>query len=1280
MPNICLGNLLPSSVLAYDNIDLIPNGFIPEEGTVASPKTHNQGGVIISERDKIRLLPSDRLYAEFWFGVSSRITGTNLADQGQGAFAALGFLGAGGGANIGFALGCTLIGDSERTISKWVFHVCDAETRLNRVHVLTKEEIASQTITLPDYVIGFLGITREPIAFVTPTNPLTPEQIDEAKKKTDDEVQAKLGKRVAPSQLTESDMRVLLGIQDLNELENLGNTHRSIRGWTTNAKGQIQATFKNYSWSDATNHFDSIVRDERKNRYRADNEFDRDKGHVFWNGNTDDLTDKKIRFVLSNEDPNAVGPPNLLKEGDKVYLSYSAAINPIFRHATANITNFFLFPSQDAYQLPPLDLVKEWNFKKFAFKVRKDPTRRAALSDIANDAAVEKEITAAQNDASLTGPEKERKIAQFRTRILLDQIESQRLIESKLEKANRNPIIKGCYFADSRGLLFLDFKESNQPELLVPRSAIADQAWFDSFIEELALTGAMDDNGQLNLSNANNTFFDDFLFDVSDHVNMIHYDNEKFGYERRFAKAISRCSVFNKNTTGTGVGAPNLDFVKNKTVGRDDYDLTSAKFDSVPMQGTAHLFSCNVTFVYDLGFCNKGTISADMILRTPTFIAPMTKKTRIYVEQFSAQYALRKDGAIWVGTKPAFQENYGVTTDPKRDFGFVVYPDTANGVTKYRAFDNGTLNKELSELSYKLPSTGHSLPPIDDSLTEESIKRGGYDHLLGDQPGYFKGSEITTEDAQILMNKVSPSIVSVDKLPLIKSNETGRLSINGKPDRRIRKITITYYPNSADFLDNKERLLSFVFPNSKVVVDNIGVPYQGLLSSTPRKITANVRYVNDETWFIDGSILKNMEILSVEAESISEEDYAKYKIGASVVSTCFDPSGNWLIFYEDSKGNEGSTINNGFNADGSHLQGPLERNLPGLSDSAATEISCLFSSDYGSTWFDFKAIVRTVAGETVGAPYAFVDYFTRKVHLFFVLNNTLMHKLIDTSLFDCEDAFLGYKRPLRFDQTTEKGYGLYHFTPGGQTIREATSSIVVGNLNGDYLENEVEISKEMKKQGRTDARIISAGDYTNYQEGFAEIDYFAFKDGAGQLKVMFVSNGKLYCRNSSNDGDSWFDVIPNGMYVHKNNSLQELKPISTLGVVLDIKKEFSYLTYQSEGMLFMRKFESSISQSTDTKIADVLSPDSKIAKPMFVVGALSQEAKLSIKNKDTAIVFPYSDVDLFGDAFSISETPSLGYMTASGILRFFYKDAAGNFRAFSFYNTPKMDIGYGNSN
>jgi len=1287
MPNICLGNLLPSSVLAYDNIDLIPNGYIPETGTTARPRTRNQGGQIISEREVIRLLPADRLYAEFWFGVRTRVTGTSLNDLSPGGNTGFifGTLGGGAGFGIGSALGCSLQGDAERTLSRWTFHVCDSETRLNREVVLTQENITSKQIILPDYVLGVLGITRAPIVFVTPDTPLTEEQIARARATPADEVEQRLGRRVAPIELTDSDMRILLGLSDLNELENLGNSGGRIRGWPQSPDGQIQAEFENYKYSDATNLFTGIVRDERKNRYRADNEFDRTNGHCFWNGSTDDLTDKVVSFNLSEQtDPNnpppADAPPTVaLKAGDKVYISYVGG-TPLFRHAIENITNFFLFPDQSVYQLPPLDLVKGWNFKKFKFKVRKNSAERAALADFVNDAEIQSQILEIQNNASLTETEKTRRIQRLTQRILLTDMECQRLIESKLEKANRNQFIMGCYFADSRGILSCSFRNNNEVRLLIPRASIRDQAWFDSFLQEVQSTSnAFDSSGQLILGGDEaRAFFDDFLFDISDHVNSVCYDNEKFGYERRLAKALSNCTVYNKDEPNTGVGFANLDLIKSLSPGRDDYDLTSAKFDSVPMQGSGTLYTCNVTFTYDFGFCTKGTIQADMLLRTPTFLQGLSSKSRIYVEKFQAVNPIRGDGAIWVGTRPAFTENYAVTTDPKKYQACLVYPDSSNGTTNFRVFEEGVINKDFSEMEREnLTSEGHTLPQLDTSLTGESIKYGGYDNLIGDQPGYYRGIEISTENALILMSKVSPTIIKIDKLVFTRDQATGRINVAGLSGRRLRKITIKYIPNNRAFLDDSKRMVSFVFPSSKNVVDNVAIPYQGSFKKDARIVCVDTRYINAESWFIDGDILKYMDIEYIEAESLEEEEYQKYKISTSNVTTCFDPSGRWLVFYEDEKGGEGDTSNNGLNADGSHLVGPHpDGAMPGLQEQTVREISCLLSPDYGYTWYDFKGLVRTVVGESVSAPYAVMDDFSNKIHLFYVLNDALMHKEIDASLFVYEDAFLAYKRPNRLDENTLAMYGLYHFSEAGQKLRATPSNIVVGNVAGDYLQTQLATTEAMRNARRTDYRIALAGDEKNYEEGFPDVDFIAFRDSSGQFKVLFVANGRLYCRGSSNGGAAWYDFFEEGLLVHKNSDLQELKSIKLLGFAIDYKSDVAYLTYQTEGMLFIRNFISKASIASDVKIQDILGPDSETAKPVFVVGAISPELKTAIKNKETNVVFPYGDVDVFGDGFSISETPSIGYSTGNGFLRFFYKDASGSFRAFSYPETPILDIEY----
>jgi hypothetical protein len=670
-----------------------------------------------------------------------------------------------------------------------------------------------------------------------------------------------------------------------------------------------------------------------------------------------------------------------------------------------------------------------------------------------------------------------------------------------------------------------------------------------------------------------------------------------------------------------------------------------------------------------------------MLLRTPTFLQGLSTKSRIYVEKFQATNPIRGDGAIWVGTRPAFTENYAVTTDPKKYEACLVYPDSSNGTTNFRVFEESVIHKDFSEMEREnLNSEGHTLPQLDTSLTGESIKYGGYDNLLGDQPGYYRGIEISTENALIIMDKIPSSIVKTDKLVFTRDQITGRINVTGLPGRRLRKVTIKYKPNNRAFLDDSKRMVSFVFPSSKNVVDNVAIPYQGVYKNLSRIVCVDTRYISAENWFIDGNILKYMDIEYIEVESLEEEEYQKYKISTNNVATCFDSSGRWFVFYEDEKGGEGDISKDGFNADGSHLVGPfLDIELPGLQEQTAREISCLLSPDRGHTWYDFKGIVRTVVGDNVSSPYVVMDSFSNKIHLFYVLNDALMHKELDATLFVYEDAFLAYKRPQRLDRRTLSMYGLYHFSESGQKLRSATSNIVVGNISGDYLQKELAITEAMRSSKRSDYRIALSGDEKNYIEGFPDVDFIAFRDSSGQFKVLFVSNGYLYCRGSSN-GVAWHDFFEGGMLVHKNSSLQELKSISFLGFAADYKNESIYLTYQVENMLFIRQFISNASLSEDLKIQDVLSPDSEIARPVFVVGSISSELKTAIKNKETNVIFPYKNVDIFGDGFSISEAPSIGYSTSSGLLRFFYKDASGSFRAFSYPETPILDIEYSKGN
>jgi hypothetical protein len=113
-------------ILAYSNRDLIANGFINETGTF--------------REEEVRVIPASRLAVELQYSVraTSGTTLNSLAGSG-GVGGLFGGLGGGAGFGIGSALGLGLQGDFEPTDSTFIFHLCEAESRINRTIPVTEE-------------------------------------------------------------------------------------------------------------------------------------------------------------------------------------------------------------------------------------------------------------------------------------------------------------------------------------------------------------------------------------------------------------------------------------------------------------------------------------------------------------------------------------------------------------------------------------------------------------------------------------------------------------------------------------------------------------------------------------------------------------------------------------------------------------------------------------------------------------------------------------------------------------------------------------------------------------------------------------------------------------------------------------------------------------------------------------------------------------------------------------------------------------------------------------
>lgn len=1194
---------LTQGILAYNNIDLIANGYINE--------TDND-----RRGNQIRLLPSNRLSIEFQYSVRSDITGTSLNSLSPGGNAGFifGTLGGGAGFGIASALGCSLLGDIEPTRSQFIFHVCLSETRINRSIPVTQEMLDQAKSNnglatyqfLNEYPIAFLGITKSVIRL------------------TADEIAA------------------------------IGSGGGTIRGHHITPDGLIEAQFQSYGSADDANLFRQIVRDPRKFLYRADNNTPGDPlagANAFLSGSGDDLTDRTISFQLTK--PSQTSPPEPdPKVGDLLYLTYVVAKKRYVRQAIFVSSFFFLFPNFVTERIG-VDQVRAWNFAPMTFRAQKKLDKKTSIADLIHDDAI-------LSDNQLSDAQK---AAQTR----LDTIEGQRLIEVLTDNKTQTPYIRGIYFADSRGILSLDYRGASQaPQLLVPASDIRDQPWWTAFIASYMDGGpGFDGNGELDpKSEGASRLLQGFAFDVSDHVNSVCYDNDKFGYQRQLADALKSVSSFDPSNTTSGVGFPNLDLLRQRLPQSAKYDLSSAKFSTIKMSstngGAYFVRDCNKIFTYDQQFCSSGTLQADMFIRTPFFFVDLPRQSRIYVERFTPQFALAPDGGIWVATSPTLGDSMSIDTHPYKNDAFLVFnKDSRLNYQRYSdAFSK--IDTSYTESQFD-PNRNHNAPSLD-TLTQEDISVIGYDKTLGNQPGYSRGLEITTEGGKIQLGKLPASSYQTTEVQFVQNTSNGNVTVTGLGNKKVRTLRLKYVPTSEDFLLQKERSLTFIYPGSKLVIDNVALPFEGLYREDERLLSFDTRYYSDESIRINGNILQFMKIKKIEIVYLADQAYTDSSVTAGNPSAVFDAQGRLYVFYEDQKAHVGS-YNGGDES---------------LANGGYTEISCLISPDMGYTWFDYKGIIRTAGTETVRNPFAVCNKAANVIHLMYVHNDTLMHKGIQPSLFDVDDAFVAYRRPQTFNDTSPDDFGLAQFSDKGKHLRQVECNIAIGNLSQESWISGQRSIDDIRKTNKLRPRFSIGGDFQSFAQGFAETDFIVLLDRKNTIKVLYASNGQFFARLSNSGGTQWNDVFPKGLPIHKTSTIQEPRPIIGLGYAMDDESNILHLSYTADGMLFVKSMSLGLFEQKQQTLIDTLNPESENAEPLFVVGQMSEDAITAIRSNKTHIVYPYpiGAIDSFDQRMSISETGARGFVGASGLTRIFYTDGNGEIRAFSLTSDdgPLLDV------
>lgn len=1473
--NTCLGNLLTTSVLAYNNKDLLPNGFINLQGTtvrqVIPPRLLNpcegQSVVKYSDLRTINLLPTQTIYAEFWYTVQSTITGTKLKDLGgslfDGPF----------GSYIPRDIGLTPLGDLKPIITKWVFHLAESETKINREYTIKNSDIFVDDdgkqrirINLTDYVLTVLGVTIKPIKFVK-SNKAIPDDVRISaynssacdgllveRPKTENGVANSLlsldNTAVATNNLSDTAVAEIANVEYFDELDILGNGNNRMGGWVQSNTNQLKATFRLYKYDRSYNLFNRVDRDYRKNFFRADNQYDRTNGHVDTNPNEDDISDKNIiielvgskqKDIAADVDVTKLKEEDLfdettvqLKAGDKVYISYVGGIS-LVRHSIETRSLFALLGFTQAVQIPPFDNIRGINFKVYPYYLPRDTRKsKASYDEYISDYRINLKIGEARNllKNNPANQQISQQITELQSKLVLKEVEGQRIVEAKAIKTTRKPYIIGCYFLDARGICSFNFRRG-QTEILIAFSDIPNQELAAEIFNEIrsGSSQAFDSNGHLLVFDAQNFFFDDFYFDVSSITNTLLRDNEKYGYERRLADAIKRFGipVINfendaKNpTAGTqkivkiegGLGTkldlirgykenlidkPSVELLnyqkyfndKDVAIEADQQkyvtdiinaiDCSSIVFDKVSMKSSSTNFVCNLTFDYIQDPLGKGSLKADMLLRTPIFNQKLNENGRIYVEGRVGSLSLRPAGMVFVGSSATYR-TYSLAVDAQKRMALLAYTEADTNRVKYRIFRDDLAAMELiNKYSTIKTDTGISLSDnqlaqIDnvglfnstasggaDTLVKTSIgsfKKGftdvylddaGYDKILGDLPDYYKGRDVYISNAAWNTFLRTQSNIEVPKrVPIEFTVLSGAYFDNPDGDGKTfyRDVITTQPINSQIYMGkaifegeitfgdekNKQELLngetgekgkfylspedqrfiSVVAPFSKRVIDKIqllvtsqnqtGQPYdsKGTFRFIAEIFFDYIEYQSVQLRLLPSALAKKVKFTLV--DYLTEEEYRQRAITTNVLSCGFDLQKKMYIFYEDMNAQNGFYSVKDFennkirNADGSHIDNLLaevekknqlddkERQEITANNILITrsqkEISCLMSPDEGGNWYDFKAIVRTAGFEEVSNPRVFVDTFNNTFNLFYIINSNLFLKKLDASAFDVEDAFLGYARPTGINYYTPRSYGLFHFTEKGIRLRESPSKLVIALDKGQFIKSETAISQAFIAAGRPDVRFSFTGKYSFDTQGMAEVDYFVYKNKIGHINLLYAFNGKLYCRQSSDDGNSWYNLTPSGLSIHRNLDFQETRPIRNLGFAYDNVSERLFITYHCDNMIFTNIVDARILQLTEnvtakyqTTLAAQLDYEARNSVPIFIVGTINGDILPYMENKGLGFDFPYGRYEwekFSGNDFAVAPLPCLGFPLRDGKIRLFYMDADENIRGITFENYPIFD-------
>jgi len=1143
------------------------------------------------------------------------------------------------------------------TNNDFIWHFCEGEMVINYPVTITADMLSTVTngrlrIDMPGYPMSVFAAIKER----TKVDEMTGLEYKTGIDFTDDQL-ANLGKPDGPPYLP---------------------------GTTDNVTGQFGQCSKNVLYYPETflaqqsppskNLFVGIVRDDRKYKFRGDNQnslqgsgASRDTTKQYfpiYNTTRNDLTDKTIEIKVNE-------PGYELQEGNVVYITAAMCYKRHFRWVMRSVASGQL-EANVTYSWPKrLDI---WHFTTKTWRVPTTPTP----SDFNSTTGWKIELVNWNNSESY------------------QSVEGWRLSQSIVFAYEFD-----CWAADDRGILYIQVNGGDKTvTVMFPKYSIRDQVWYTEYMRSIKreyhpeLINVVLDETQQNAVLDAYQFMDiekfikgsidseptsGFVYDVSEANNSFLFDREKVFYHLPFALAIKKVSKYDSNDTAntTGIGIIHLDLKRQNVMTDGDpnllnqFDLSNASFDTAPIETAApNQFGHYAQYVFDY------PPASEYYINSPKIYGFFGSRTRLYLERVSTW-----QGRGWILAISSLSTGtISADNHPYLEHSLITFEDrTVSNALAYHLMSHSGYFDNMGKLKYDVTATNTAAP-----FTLDGYKHIGASRLIGCSPSYTYGRPMTSERIYLCTfpGQYGNVVSHVDLLPRMGRDSSGTRYFDLASDEILKGVNFKYTIPSTVVLTDAQKEVALYFDKLKIAINNISMP----TLAGENSLFIEGAYYGGGRVKLQGSVWDHMNITAVDGYVSKNSTLQPFKIQGQQIGVCYDSKANIYVFYAD-------TTND--------------------------DISVAVSEDDGESWVRYSGFLRLLKGERASSPFAVSDKSSGMIELYYKLNDVyLMHKTLNVNAFHYADAFVPYQRKDKFDPFAENNDAdLANYTDDGIAMRKAPSFFVAGNCKDQYFKGQMEITHRV---AAANTNITSPVDLKYYRFGcdvdasdmdreFSPQQYSIYRDSRGVYRMFYIINSKLFIRIGTSP-DNWRYLVKDFQDFHKNflpEDSGKVLSIDNIQAVYDIWDHDNVLVlYFHNEMLFARILRNScldFAAGTETLTQHLslsktpgsatVAPTYPENPPVFLAGkiddALKRE-KMRIENEvqygsDRALVesnshlvveIPYSveEINSFGPTFGVnSSVQPCGFRMKSGATRIFYRDSDGNLAGMSL---PDMHRGY----